>query len=112
MAKLISDGKRDEAVRAMVAEVTPMVKQLQASPQMMRGNRYQFRQINPVDDQDGGEPGGNIRVGFLFRTDRGLSFVDRPGGTPTGISSRASRSPPSPSRQRRRNPEAVLSGSK
>ncbi|MGB7925144.1 MAG: lamin tail domain-containing protein [Pyrinomonadaceae bacterium] len=47
------------------------------------GPTYQFRQINPVDDQDGGEPGGNIRVGFLFRTDRGLSFIDRPGGTPT-----------------------------
>jgi predicted extracellular nuclease len=47
------------------------------------GPTYGFRQINPVDDQDGGEPGGNIRVGFLFRTDRGLGFVDRPGGTPT-----------------------------
>jgi hypothetical protein len=52
------------------------------------GPAYSFRQINPVDDQDGGEPGGNIRVGFLFRTDRGLAFVDRPGGgstTPTTI---------------------------
>jgi predicted extracellular nuclease len=47
------------------------------------GPTYDFRQINPVDDQDGGEPGGNIRVGFLFRTDRGVGFVDRPGGTPT-----------------------------
>jgi predicted extracellular nuclease len=47
------------------------------------GPTYDFRQINPVDDQDGGEPGGNIRVGFLFRVDRGLGFVDRPGGTPT-----------------------------
>jgi uncharacterized protein len=48
------------------------------------GPPYDFRQINPVDDRDGGEPGGNIRVGFLFRTDRkGLAFVDRPGGTPT-----------------------------
>jgi hypothetical protein len=47
------------------------------------GPAYQFRQIDPVDDQDGGEPGGNIRVGFLFRTDRGLSFLDRPGGTST-----------------------------
>ncbi len=36
-----------------------------------------------MDDQDGGEPGGNIRVGFLFRTDRPLTFVDRPGATPT-----------------------------
>jgi predicted extracellular nuclease len=47
------------------------------------GPQYEHRQIDPVDDQDGGEPGGNIRVGFLFRTDRGLAFVDRPGGDST-----------------------------
>lgn len=46
------------------------------------GPTYGYRQINPVDDQDGGEPGGNIRVGFLFNAQR-VSFVDRPGGTPT-----------------------------
>ena len=51
-----------------------------AAIQAAGGPTYQFRQIDPVDDQDGGEPGGNIRVGFLFRTDRGLRFVDRPGG--------------------------------
>jgi predicted extracellular nuclease len=52
------------------------------------GPRYEYRQIDPQNNQDGGQPGGNIRVGFLFRTDRGLAFVDRPGGdatTPTGI---------------------------
>ncbi|MBB5960630.1 hypothetical protein FHS29_007258 [Saccharothrix tamanrassetensis] len=47
------------------------------------GPRYDFRQIDPLDGADGGVPGGNIRVGFLFRTDIGLSFVDRPGGTAT-----------------------------
>jgi predicted extracellular nuclease len=47
------------------------------------GPAYSFRNINPVDDQDGGEPGGNIRVGFIFRTDRGLKFMDRAGGDPT-----------------------------
>ncbi|HEX9505787.1 MAG TPA: Ig-like domain-containing protein, partial [Acidimicrobiia bacterium] len=47
------------------------------------GPTYSYRQINPVNDQDGGEPGGNIRQIFLFRTDRGLSFVDRPGGDST-----------------------------
>lgn len=47
------------------------------------GPAYSFRNINPVDDQDGGEPGGNIRIGFIFRTDRGLRFVDRPGGDAT-----------------------------
>jgi uncharacterized protein len=47
------------------------------------GPTYDYRQINPVDDAEGGAPGGNIRVGFLFRTDRGVQFVDRPGGSPT-----------------------------
>ncbi|MEG3844137.1 Calx-beta domain-containing protein, partial [Microcoleus sp. herbarium14] len=46
------------------------------------GPTYEFRQINPVNNQDGGEPGGNIRVGFLFNPSR-VSFVDRPGGTST-----------------------------
>lgn len=46
------------------------------------GPTYEFRQINPVDDQDGGEPGGNIRVGFLFNPAR-VDFIDRPGGTST-----------------------------
>lgn len=51
------------------------------------GPAYEWRQIDPADDQDGGEPGGNIRVAFLFRTDRGLSFVDRTGGdATTGVS--------------------------
>ncbi len=52
------------------------------------GPVYQYRQIDPVNDQDGGMPGGNIRVGFLFRTDRGLSFIDRPGAgslTPNAV---------------------------
>ena len=42
------------------------------------GPAYQFRQIDPVDGQDGGEPGGNIRVGFLFNPLR-VTFVDRAG---------------------------------
>ena len=45
------------------------------------GPTYDYRQINPLFNQDGGEPGGNIRQGFLFNTDRGLQFVDRAGGT-------------------------------
>lgn len=44
---------------------------------------YQYAVVNPVDDQDGGEPGGNIRVAFLYRTDRGLGFPGTPGGSTT-----------------------------
>jgi uncharacterized repeat protein (TIGR01451 family) len=39
------------------------------------GPTYEYRQIDPVDDQDGGEPGGNIRVGFLFNPNR-VEFVE------------------------------------
>ncbi|GGO81361.1 endonuclease/exonuclease/phosphatase family protein [Wenjunlia tyrosinilytica] len=46
------------------------------------GPAYEWRQINPVDDQDGGQPGGNIRVAFLFNPER-VSFTDRPGGDST-----------------------------
>ncbi len=41
------------------------------------GPTYDYRDIPPERNQDGGEPGGNIRVGFLFRTDRGIHFIDR-----------------------------------
>ncbi len=42
------------------------------------GPVYDYRQINPEDKTDGGKPGSNIRVGFLYRTDRaGLAFVDK-----------------------------------
>jgi predicted extracellular nuclease len=43
------------------------------------GPVYDYRDIAPLDLTDGGQPGGNIRVGFLFRTDR-VTFVDRAGG--------------------------------
>lgn len=46
----------------------------------LNGPEYQYRDIAPVVNQDGGEEGGNIRVGFLFRTDRGLRFIDKQGG--------------------------------
>jgi hypothetical protein len=46
------------------------------------GPAYEWRQIDPVNNADGGEPGGNIRVGFLFNPAR-VTFVDRPGGDAT-----------------------------
>ena len=47
------------------------------------GPKYEWRQISPEYDADGGEPSGNIRNVLLYRTDRGLSFTDRPGGDAT-----------------------------
>ena len=72
-----NDGPSNTAV----TDASLTFQQLIAAIQAAGGPTYRFRQIDPVDDQDGGQPGGNIRVGFLYRTDRGLAFVDRPGAT-------------------------------
>jgi len=53
------------------------------------GPRYAYRQIDPAPGQDGGVPGGNIRNGFLYRTDR-VRFNDR------GAPSAATRTEPAP----------------
>jgi predicted extracellular nuclease len=76
--------------------------------QTVGGVTYQYRQIDPQDGTDGGAPGGNIRQGFLFRTDRGLAFMPRSNGgldcsgtspTPAGC---ATRWAPAPRRTRGR----------
>jgi predicted extracellular nuclease len=51
------------------------------------GPAYEWRGIDPVNNKDGGEPGGNIRQVFLFNPER-VSFTDRAGGdasTATGV---------------------------
>ncbi|WP_344973002.1 endonuclease/exonuclease/phosphatase family protein [Salinactinospora qingdaonensis] len=46
------------------------------------GPTYDYRQIDPKNNADGGEPQGNIRVGFLFRTDQ-VSVASGPHGDAT-----------------------------
>jgi predicted extracellular nuclease len=58
------------------------------------GPAYQWREIDPVADQDGGAPGGNIRVVFLFDparvsfVDSGLSSVNRTTTATTAVKAR------------------------
>ncbi|HEV8636175.1 MAG TPA: endonuclease/exonuclease/phosphatase family protein [Chloroflexota bacterium] len=77
-------GPRDDGV----VDARPTYDLLLGAIRAAGGPEYQVRQIDPENDRDGGEPGGNIRVALIFRTDRGLRFVDRPGGdarTPTRV---------------------------
>lgn len=68
-----------------VVDASDTYNKLIAAIMAAGGPAYEFRQINPVDDRDGGEPGGNIRVGFLFNSTNPerLDFVERPGGGST-----------------------------
>ncbi|GAA1309258.1 endonuclease/exonuclease/phosphatase family protein [Saccharothrix xinjiangensis] len=74
-----NDGPTDSGVTAADQTWHTLIDGIAA----VGGPAYDYRQIDPVDNADGGQRGGNIRVGFLFRTDIGLTFTDRPGGDAT-----------------------------
>ncbi|MEU2425842.1 endonuclease/exonuclease/phosphatase family protein [Streptomyces sp. NPDC007851] len=72
------NGATDDGTVAADVTVNKLIDAIVAAG----GPKYQWRSINPVNDQDGGEPGGNIRQVFLFNPER-VSFVDRAGGDST-----------------------------
>ncbi|KID77990.1 uncharacterized protein G6M90_00g037850 [Metarhizium brunneum] len=45
------------------------------------GVRYDFVEVAPVDGQDGGQPGGNIRCAYLYRPDAVELYKPNPGGS-------------------------------
>ncbi|MEV0677212.1 endonuclease/exonuclease/phosphatase family protein [Actinosynnema sp. NPDC050436] len=73
-----NNGATDDGTVAADATFAKFVDAIVAAG----GPRYQWRQVDPQNKADGGEPGGNIRVAFLFNPAR-VSFVDRPGGDAT-----------------------------
>jgi uncharacterized protein len=74
-----NDGATDDGVVAADVTLSDLVSAIKAAG----GPAYSWTEIDPVNDQDGGQPGGNIRQVILYRTDQGLSFVSTPGGGPT-----------------------------
>lgn len=71
-----NSGPADDGVTAADASWQRLIDAIVAAG----GPRYDYRQIDPENNADGGIPGGNIRVGFLFHSTGPLQFVDRPGG--------------------------------
>ncbi|MFE9499945.1 endonuclease/exonuclease/phosphatase family protein [Streptomyces collinus] len=72
------NGATDDGTVDASATVNKLIDAIVAAG----GPTYDWRSIDPVNDQDGGEPGGNIRQVFLFNPQR-VSFVDRAGGGST-----------------------------
>lgn len=77
----IQDDSGDEDDGVVSSGTT--VAKLTAAIRAAGGPRYEARSVDPANDEDGGEPGGNIRQVFLYRTDRGVGFTDRAGGDAT-----------------------------
>ncbi|HET7026093.1 MAG TPA: endonuclease/exonuclease/phosphatase family protein [Candidatus Limnocylindrales bacterium] len=64
-------GATDDGVVA----ANQTLDKLTAAVTVAGGPSYAWREVDPVNDEDGGQPGGNIRVAFLFNPAR-VSFVD------------------------------------
>ncbi|WP_033323877.1 endonuclease/exonuclease/phosphatase family protein [Actinomadura atramentaria] len=75
-----NSGADDDGTTAADQSVAELINAISA----VGGPAYDWRSVDPRDGADGGERGANARLGFLFRTDRGLSFTDRPTGPPAG----------------------------
>ncbi|MET7388790.1 endonuclease/exonuclease/phosphatase family protein [Streptomyces sp. NPDC005529] len=73
-----NNGATDDGTVAADQTVNKLINAIVAAG----GPKYDWRSIDPVNDQDGGEPGGNIRQVFLFNPER-VSFTDRAGGDST-----------------------------
>jgi predicted extracellular nuclease len=73
-----NDGATDDGVVAADQTLDKFVAAIVAAG----GPKYEWREIDPVNDADGGQPGGNIRTAFLFNPSR-VDFVDRAGGGST-----------------------------
>nr|WP_282548962.1 endonuclease/exonuclease/phosphatase family protein [Streptomyces rochei] len=72
------NGTTDDGTVTAGATVGKLIDEIVAAG----GQRYDWRGIDPVDGQDGGQPGGNIRQAFLFNPER-VSFTDRGAGDAT-----------------------------
>jgi uncharacterized protein len=66
-----NDGAADDGVVAADQTISKLTAAIAAAG----GPAYSSREIDPVNDADGGQPGGNIRVVFLFNPAQ-VKFVD------------------------------------
>ncbi len=68
----------------VAADVT--LDKLVAAISSAGGPAYSWSQINPVDGMDGGQPGGNIRVAFLYNPNRVTLAPGTAGDSTTAVS--------------------------
>lgn len=77
-----SDGAEDAnrcSESASVVDASATLDAIVSAIETAGGPTYAYRQIDPVNNSDGGQPNANIRVAFLFNPER-VSFVDHGAG--------------------------------
>jgi uncharacterized protein len=73
-----NDGPNDSGITDASESYKTLINAIIANG----GPTYAFADVAPEDKNDGGQPGGNIRVGFLYNVDR-VSLVNKPNGNAT-----------------------------
>lgn len=72
-----NDGSTDDGVVDADVTLTNLVDAIAD----LSNITYSFIQISPVNDEDGGEPGGNIRVAYLYRPEVISLYNPNPGNS-------------------------------
>jgi predicted extracellular nuclease len=54
-------------IQILVVDANLTLSTLVESIRSQSGVTYAFTNVDPVDDQDGGQPGGNIRTAYLYK---------------------------------------------
>ncbi|WP_052427512.1 chitobiase/beta-hexosaminidase C-terminal domain-containing protein [Neobacillus niacini] len=73
-----NDGPTDSCTTDASKSAAVLITKIKS----LGGHEYLYTDIEPEDKADGGEPGGNIRVGFLYNPDR-VSLMKGTKGTAT-----------------------------
>ncbi|MBA4535216.1 chitobiase/beta-hexosaminidase C-terminal domain-containing protein [Brevibacillus halotolerans] len=73
-----NDGPTDSCTTDASKSAAVLITKIKS----LGGHEYIYTDIEPEDKEDGGEPGGNIRVGFLYNPDR-VSLMKGTKGTAT-----------------------------
>ncbi|WP_425348957.1 5'-nucleotidase C-terminal domain-containing protein [Halalkalibacter urbisdiaboli] len=74
-----NDGETDSGTTVANETYEKLIAKIKA----LGGPSYDFTDIAPENNQDGGVPGGNIRVGFLYNTERVKLAEGKEAGTAT-----------------------------
>ncbi|MCA0987102.1 cell wall-binding repeat-containing protein [Guptibacillus algicola] len=73
-----NNGPTDDGTTDASESYKALIKAIESAG----GPTYEFAEVAPLDKTDGGQPGGNIRVGFIYNPDR-VDFSDKPAGDAT-----------------------------
>ncbi len=83
-----NDGATNSSVVEADQSYQFLIDSISKESLRLTGNEvtYKFTDIAPIEDTEGGQPGGNIRVGYIYREDRVSLVNPNRGGSDEAVS--------------------------